>query len=103
MRQINLRVSDELLEAIDQMRVSRRGRVPRERLMRAILERHALYYQGDESFDARIYVAFAEKPDLRERQMQIAAALDERRGELPRMVFLTQVIEDGLGLRVLSP
>jgi PAS domain-containing protein len=61
MRQVNLRLPDELLGAIEQLR----GNVPRDRFMRAILARAASVYARDPDFDARRYVTEAEDPDWR--------------------------------------
>lgn len=92
MRQVNLRLPQELLAKLEALR----GEVPRERFLRTILERHATYYEHDLAFDASEYVS--EQPRLRKRDLAIAKALDAQRGALSRVDYLTQLVEHALGL-----
>jgi hypothetical protein len=64
--------------------------------------RHLHYYGGEDTFDARAYVAVAELPALRERRRQVVSALDSLRGSTPRMCFTEQTLEDAFGVGPLS-
>jgi hypothetical protein len=92
MHQINLRVPEDLLASLDRMR----GGVARESFIRTVLERHATYYGDDPLFDARAYVA--EQNGLHERDVAIAKALDGRRGNQSRVMYMTDVVEKALGV-----
>lgn len=94
MRQVNLRLSDDQLAAVNELRQG----VPRERYLRAIVVRHLAYYGGESTFDARAYVAVAELPAPRKRRRQLITALDARRGDTPRMCFTQQTLEDAFGV-----
>lgn len=83
--QTNLRLSGEQLAAIEDLR--RRGTrvIPRERYLRAVIDRHVAFFADDASFDASEYVRTGEDEAARSAVRQAVARLDGRRGQRSRL------------------
>lgn len=94
--QKNLRLSDEQVDAIEQLR--RRGDrvVPRERYLRALVDRHITGVFDDDAFDAWTYVQYAENGEQHDRFRALIETVDAHRGERSRLQFVQEIV-GGLG------
>lgn len=92
MRQINLRVPEDWLEQIDQLR----GNVPRERYLRAAVRQHMLLYTGDALHDGRAFVQGVERDDREPQRRQLLANLDRARGEKSRGEYVEMLVASAL-------
>lgn len=84
MRQINLRLPEELIVTIDELR----GNVSRERFLRVMIIRHVRLFVGDAAFDARHLVDVVDGPDMR----RAIEYVDEHRDGTPRIDFAYRLV-----------
>lgn len=87
MRQINLRMSDALIEKVDRVR----GNVPRQRFIRAAVKRVCALVDGDPRFDPQEFVREGEGIDGETRRRALEA-VDRHRGDVPRWTFIHRTL-----------
>ena len=87
-RQINLRMDVGCIEDVDRLR----GKVPRERFLRALVTRQVQNTGGDEAFDPRASVAEVEDAAAVQARRKAVEYVDRHRGSQPRLVFLYELV-----------